>query len=213
MKIHKELQLRGSERDIDAVARLAQAQLPQTWERVERADGGLADDYIIFHFGGSPQVPAATLFLHNMGGAARVVNIIPDSADALTIDQYNRILEDFANVVRPIAVARGINVTESSDEVDTSHWLSERGAQLLNAFSRGANKSTGSSHPLDFQRWADFILEVFTSGQRIPVDLLARYLVEIQTWPDDQARELVLQYEFSLGILDRARDTGVLADE
>jgi hypothetical protein len=32
---------------------------------------------------------------------------------------------------------------------------------------------------------------------------LARWLVEVEHWPEDTARELAISYEFALGLLER----------
>jgi hypothetical protein len=81
-------------------------------------------------------------------------------------------------------------------------WMSEKSAKLLSKFSSCANKSTGASHPMDEERWLDFILEAY-KDQRDAGSYLSRWLIEAERWPEDVAYDLLLQYEFAMHLLAR----------
>jgi hypothetical protein len=45
-----------------------------------------------------------------------------------------------------------------SDAQDLENLLGEEAARRLEAFSAGVNKTTGSSHPADRDRWLAFLI-------------------------------------------------------
>lgn len=133
-----------------------------------------------------------------------VSNIVPQEVQQLSFDEYNHILNEFGTrFAKPAADSIGIRVELSSPEQSIGDWLSPESAKRLIAFSRGANKSTGSSHWADRERWYDFLIAVHRSRENPDVGLLQRWLIEEEKWPDDTASDLVSEYEFARGLLDR----------
>jgi hypothetical protein len=131
-------------------------------------------------------------------------NIIPQKIRELTIDQYNYILSEFHNrFAKPTADSIGIALELSSPEQTVENWLSPESAKLLRRFSSAANKSTGSGHPMDRQRWCDFLIGIHRAGENPDSGLLERWLTEEEKWPDDTAFELVCEYEFAQDLLKR----------
>lgn len=159
-------------------------------------------------------VPRALLALVVQPGKATVGNIVPadddDPADReLGHDRYNFILEEFATFALPLADAHHVQHTLTKAHADLGAWLSPQGITLLESFSNLANKSTGSGHPLDAERWYTFIIQTHREGSSLDVSTLGRYLVERLGWGDDQAHKLMLEYEFARELLvayDRDRD-------
>jgi len=158
----------------------------------------------------TPDRPAAGLFLTHADRRATswlyVPNIVPREVQQLSFDQYNHILNDFGvRFAKPAADSIGVRVELSSPEQSIEDWLSPESAKLLRAFSHGANKSTGSSHPMDRERWYDFLIALHSSGENPNVGLLQRWLIEEEQWADDIAFDLVSEYEFAKGLLDRLK--------
>ena len=52
----------------------------------------------------------------------------------------------------------------------------------LKAFCNGANKSTGSSHPCDQERWFDFICQTVDDGMMFDYSTLADFLQDESYW-------------------------------
>jgi hypothetical protein len=104
---------------------------------------------------------------------------------------------------RPVADSIGVPLELSSPEQSIGDWLSPESANRMKAFSHLANKSTGSTHPMDRERWFDFLLALHRSGENPNVGLLRRWLVEEEQWFDETAFELVCEYEFARGLLGR----------
>jgi hypothetical protein len=168
-----------------------------TGSHVDRRD---RYDYAVFERAGD-HVPSAGLFLIKNAGRLELANIVPRSTHSLDVDEYNFIAEEFATAARPIAQHLNLGFSEEGPYSDITRWLSTRAASALKSFSKLANKSTGTGHPLDFKRWAQFVVYSHKDGQTIPTDLLQQYLVHEELWEEDKAYDLALKYEYGLNIL------------
>jgi len=128
--------------------------------------------------------------------------MVPTESGALNYSAYNRILRDFVDrLANPAASAAGFRVETSRATQSILDWLKPDTAQLLARFSACANKSTGASHPLDQERWIAFLISAHQHGADMDAGQLARWLVEGEHWPEEEAGELALQYEFSGSLL------------
>ncbi len=213
MKVHQELRigpLTGDQeaRFISWVGEHLTTGWSRDFAREEELNRESAREFYCFACQQSPDRPAATLFLTHADRRATswlyVSNIVPREVQQLTFDQYNHTLNEFeTRFAKPAADSIGVRVELSSPEQSIKDWLSPESAKLLRAFSHGANKSTGSSHPMDRGRWYDFLIALHRSGENPNVGLLHRWLVEEEQWPDDIALDLVSEYEFARGLLDR----------
>jgi hypothetical protein len=132
-----------------------------------------------------------------------VANIVPDSPGRLSYDQYNLILENFyKKFVLPVSEASSVEVKITSNEQNIEDLISKDAFKKLLRFSRSANKSTGSSHPLDRKRWFDFLLTIYGEHGNLHVSDLTRWLIESEKWPEDVAHDLSIEYEFAMGLFD-----------
>ena len=52
----------------------------------------------------------------------------------------------------------------TSTKFNILDYLIEEGKNKLHSFSELANKSTGSNHPNDRERWFDFIIQTYHDG-------------------------------------------------
>ena len=70
-------------------------------------------------------------------------NIVPLDAGDLSIDQYNRILDEFEDAVRThVPPDSELDVRVTSDRAAITDWVSSDAADLLSYFSTLANMST-----------------------------------------------------------------------
>ena len=186
------------------------ANLPAHWRRDREAEARLEQANHVhkeswFAFIYKPEdEPSGNVFLALENGRFYVPNVTPLEPGWFSIAQYNRILDEFADILRdhlPPDSALEINVT--SDVAAITDWVSPKAEELLDRFSNSANKSTGSSHPSDFQRWSDFLIEVHKEGSshRLSGDFLAKWLEEELGWSSEKANELAIEYEFARDIL------------
>jgi hypothetical protein len=148
---------------------------------------------------------SATLWLGSEGNGYAVSNIVPldPKVGKLSYREYNEILQDFEfQMAAHAAVKAGFTVERTTPKESLDHWASPNTAEALRTFSRMANKSTGSSHPLDKERWYKFIIAAHGDQHlKLGTHKLARWLFEVEGWRDEKASELVIEFEFGLSLL------------
>ncbi|QJQ02426.1 hypothetical protein RB25_25230 [Herbaspirillum rubrisubalbicans] len=168
-----------------------------------RAAGTSAEGRLLaFSREGDDSIPAATVILYQDGNSSyKVTNVVPSELYTLTQQQYNMVLKDFIkSIVTPASELCSVRL--SSDRQSPLDWANADAAHALGLFSRAANKSTGSSHPLDRERWMSFVVKYHRSGSgRLDAGLLARWLIEAEHWPSDSAYQLGSEFESAVELL------------
>ena len=213
LSVFRDLRLRGP---ADAIERLRQALIEHAtapWrhapEREERVHLPSAEGRpMAFERAASPGYESAGLVLFARPDGLEVTNIVPLQLSELSHRDYNAILEDFAEqIARPASNPTGFVVELSGSTVQIEDKLSVAAADALRRFNALANKSTGASHPYDRQRWFDFVIQTHTDRSDLDSDLLHRWLIESEDWPEDQASDLAIEYERSRALLARFEET------
>ena len=197
MKVYQQLEIDLRDSDIQGFVGDLQARLTNGWSR-EPPDRAMPE-FFFFRCDRRGDRQAALLALvEKEGGGSRlyVSNIVPSDAGQLTHDEYNAIMNEFAsNFVEPVAKARGAVVEMSKDEETLGDWVGEETAQKLKAFSRSANKSSGTAHPADQRRWFAFVLSCHRNKDDLDPSRLGRWLVEADGWEGDIAHDIVIEFE------------------
>jgi len=141
--------------------------------------------------------PAAILFLAQKdSNTFYVSNILPVERHQLEHAEYNSVLENFYETVfKPVAEKVELAHTVTGAEAELDRWMDEETAELLRAFSSGANKGTGASHPNDRKRWNAFVLSAHRKDCELDPSTLERWLVEAEDWSPEIAEHLALEYE------------------
>jgi hypothetical protein len=170
------------------------------WKK--RNDPRFAKDYIQIEYCGNA-VEKACLFIYIKDKTDfKVGNIVPIQKNSLTHDEYNALLKKCADeCLIPCATECGLTYSLSKGEVELENYMSEKSAEKLRLFSISANKSTGSAHPLDQERWNDFICETFIQKENDVLTILGRWLSEVEGWDDERANELISEYENGISLL------------
>lgn len=146
---------------------------------------------------------ALLAFIYRDDSTLYLTNIVPREKTELSYDEYNLIAEEFYNrFVIPVTEKIRIKAELTSDDVNMEDWISKSSMGKLKFFSDVANKSTGSMHPLDQERWFDFLITVHQEHKNLQGAQLKRWLLEVEHWPEDMAHELTVQYEFAMDLLD-----------
>ena len=159
-------------------------------------------DVLAFQREAGKGLEAATLVLWSRPGGYRVANIVPLEIDELGYSGYNALLQDFKQrIAAPAAWQAGFQVKMTTSRQSIEDWLPPKAADALRCFSRFANKATGSAHPLDRERWFQFLIEAHADHSQLDTERLARWLVEVEGWDDDHATKLAIEYEFGLALL------------
>lgn len=206
MKVFRDLYIRLNGAKVEDLIEQFTAQCGDHWHRAldrEKDAGSIGEKAFSFeHTAGDGLERAGLSLFQKEGDTWYVPNIIPLDRSELSHDQYNKILENFLDtIVRPSIAGLPVTAELTGDVLFLKDVVGEDVAALLRKFSVLANKSTGSSHPCDRNRWFDFLIAV--QRKRIPLDsdLLIHSLVE-DAWSEDRAHDLAIEYEFAIGLLD-----------
>lgn len=215
MKMHRELEARTTPETASRLLDALDERLPAGWRRgseLEAELGSLAggtDDMRCYVCTATSKRDSAALWVSvRERGTVWVSNIVPHEKSELSIEEYNRILEEFANLVLgPAAHALGIPVELSADEPTLEDLACPEPASRLRQFARAANKFSGAAHPLDRQRWNRFVIAAHEADSPLSAEDLGRWLVEVEGWPEDVAHRLTIEYESARSLLkDHDRD-------
>lgn len=211
MDIHKELIISGDEAAFEAFASGIEAYFPTDWVKPQN---DRLKEYIVAEYIGS-NVPHAKVAIHyneeeRKSGHLKVGNIVPQDKDQLTICEYNAVLDQFyADIVKPYADSHPAIQVEgpTSGVFDPLDYITADALDKLRSFCYMANKTTGSSHPCDENRWFDFIYQTVDDGRTIDPNLLRRFLADEEywgetgyvsghsSWSEEKAGELALEYD------------------
>lgn len=210
LEVFKDLNIKGDPAALDAFVDEVSVSLPPGWRRDLAAENrrsqraalpGEAQPFI-FKCDANGYQPAVDLFLARSSDRFEVTNIVPQELGQLTRAEYNAILDLFVDhAVRSVADRLGLTVDVTPDRLEITHWLTDEAANLLRRFSHSANKSSGSSHPLDFNRWVEFLIQSHLDHTELDATTLRRWLVEEEEWPEETAIDLVSEFEFACDLL------------
>jgi len=210
IEVFQDLFLRSTTQDKSLIRKLILEAVKEPWrhepdrEKLVRMGGIHGEDVIAVLRLPFEGIDESALVLWEEPQGYKVSNIVPRNVGELSIDQYNAILQDFITKVAQPAARGGVFTIESTAPLQgPQDWMDANAADSLRRFSGAANKSTGASHPLDERRWYQFLIDAHGAAKRATPDQLARWLVEVEQWPEDTARELAISYEFALGLLER----------
>ena len=207
MKVYGDLVLSGSPQALSSAVAAIEQSLSAGWERSRELESRIHDaDAHCFVAPETSSHPAGALWLTKRErGDWYVANIVPMGAGRLTEDQYNSILAKFyERFVKGVTESVGVSAALGKTDKAPADYMSDAAVDRLERFSLLANKSTGSGHPADQERWFDFIIQIH-NDQRGPdpstvVELLKSYF----EWPDEKASELAFEYEFGRALLRQA---------
>lgn len=215
MESFRELKVIGQLPALEAFIQAAMAAAWGDWTSEGKwdDDGRSADHpYFIFAWSGASGAPKSKVFLmpksgEQGGGELKVVNIVPSQTGSLTHQEYNRIVKEFHDsIVQPAAVGIKVLVVFTKAQEGIEHLMTPETFALLTKFSRSANKSTGSAHPSDLERWFQFLVAAHRENTPLDPAQLAIWLVEEEKWSDEQAGKLAQEYEFGRGLLRHASE-------
>ena len=208
LEVFQDLYFYGPANKRRALRRALLGRVVLPWRRAEEKEKQLSrsagedTDILAFQREAGDGLAAATLFLWSRPDGYKVSNIVPLEVGDLGYTRYNAILHDFQQrIAEPAAQQVGFQVKTTPACQSLEDWLSPKAARALQLFSRAANKSTGSSHPLDRERWFQFLIEAHLANRPLDTRTLARWLAKVEGWDDENANELAIEYEFGLELL------------
>lgn len=192
-------------------------------------DKNYVTEYLTFTYTGTEEEHAMVCICdskHNGEQCYRIVNIVPLNTNELSMKQYNHLVNIFYNEI--VANYKSIHndiIIEgpTSDVFNPCDVISEKALKKLKAFCNMANKSTGSSHPCDQERWFEFICQTIDDDRIFDYDTLANFLQDETywgskkdagiavmgqfAWSPEKAYELASEYEAACNILKYYKET------
>lgn len=124
-------------------------------------------------------VPEAIILVFISDGNIKVINIVPNGNDVscLTKEQYNHILDNFAeNIIRPLLGSR-YEIIITSDDIQMENII-PKSFQSLMRFVNCPGKESPFSHPMDRERWCEFICTLFSNNEYLSSGDLEQWLLE-----------------------------------
>jgi hypothetical protein len=202
MKTYQELHITIGNTPSSTIEKISQ-NASSGWERDTESEQKLASisggNQFCFTYKAPPQ-DACQLWIVEHDNRLVVTNIVPLEKSELSISDYNRLLNHFVN---SCLLSTEIKYSLSKENIDLSDILSEDSSQKFYAFSRAANKSTGHAHPLDEERWLEFIYSMVKHQEGIDPDELTYFLRE-DGWPKHTAFNLALDMEYGYRAIEFA---------
>ncbi len=215
MRIYKELSFVGDKPAFDGFKKIAPSLVGEDWKY---STSDRMKDYIAFDYLGNKVEQAEVSIYYGSEtwrqGYIKVGNIVPLQKSQLSIEEYNDVLDLFyAEIIFPNqSKLEGIKIVgPESDMFDPLKYITKEALKKLERFCYGANKTTGSSHPNDEERWFDFICQTVDDGQTFDFDTIHRFLSDEDywgkkdsdfigamghfAWDEEHAAELAMEYD------------------
>lgn len=172
-------------------------------DRIVDTTGPDAERYAVFERVAAEGVHGARLVLYADGGRYKVANIVPTECDSLGETGYNDVLNDFVTRVAQPAQSEGVSLELTKRWQTLTDWTSKEAADALHLFSVVANKATGASHPMDAERWRSFLIADHRAEGSLSSHNLYRWLVEVEDWPLEEARDLINDRDKAVELLEQ----------
>lgn len=222
MLVYKELSFVGDKKALDILFSSIYKFYPQKW--IKPKVSRMFERYIVAEYIGD-EAPHAEVTIYYgedtwRQGYVKVGNVVPIDKNQLTVEEYNAVLDLFyKDIVVPYSlVHEEINIVgPTSDQFKPLDYITPEALRKLELFCNGANKSTGSSHPCDEERWYDFICQTVDDNMIFDSDTLYKFLCDEDywgkkeddflgvmghfAWGEDMAAELASEYENYVAIL------------
>ena len=201
MKTFRELYIHLSDTSPGTFFKLIEENLSRNWiyKEMEFDDTSLS----CYQYLKNQDLLEAYLFItEKETNLLHVSNIIPVESGQLSYDEYNAILLDFfEHIVKPVIEKVNVKIELTDPEITLNEILSSECSRLFAAFSKFANKSTGSSNPADQEKWFSFIKCIDENSEKVNPDTVQKLLID-DGWPENKAIELALEFEFALSLLN-----------
>jgi hypothetical protein len=153
----------------------------------------------------SPEIKGAVAFVWMVIGQdndLKITNITPNKSGQLSIEQYNSILDSFYDRVIKPNIDKNYQVILSTDTKTIVDYAGHEVAEKLKVWIKSVNKSTLNTHPLDFERWASFLISAHENDSELTTTQLEKYLIDEIGIPDDNlVSKIVIDYEYGRDLL------------
>jgi hypothetical protein len=221
MKTYRELYFRGTQKQLSEFVEHFREYEVGKW-KTEKMTDRWKEYLFIDYLGEEVDKARVSIYIGDRieTGELKVGNIVPLEKTELSITEYNAVLIKFYNeVILPFKESgKELGILQPSDDTfDPKSVISATALKKLEVFCSAANKSTGSSHPNDQERWFDFICQTVDDGRMFDSSTLGSFLQDKAfwgekaedfigvlgdyAWDEEHAYELASEYENACAIL------------
>ena len=221
MKTYRELYFRGTQKQLSEFVEHFREYAGGNW-KAEKLTDRWKDYLFIDYLGKAVDKARVSIFTGDRieTGELKVGNIVPLEKNQLSVEEYNAVLMQFYyDVILPFKESgTELIILQPSDDIfDPTSVISPTALKKLELFCSSANKSTGSSHPFDQERWFDFICQTVDDGLMFDYSTLGGFLQDKAywgeksddfigvlgdyAWDEEHAFELASEYESACEIL------------
>lgn len=161
------------------------------------------DDKMLHILAKVANVPEAVMLVYASSGSIKVLNVVPynHSASSLSKDQYNRIIDTFdKDVVTPL-FEKKYTIIRTKDNVDMKDQI-PLSYSALNIFVHCPGWPSPFSHPLDRERWCDFICSLMDNGEYLSSGDLELWLREDIHADEGLINTIIGKYEDATELLE-----------
>lgn len=138
-----------------------------------------------------------------------VTNITSEKNTNLGISNYNLILDRFFQDFVAKFIDETFSVQISGEVVELSEILPAEVYEKLDLWADTCNKDGGVCHPLDYQRWMEFVVAAHNYQIELSPADLEKWLHEDKMWPvgyNDTIDKLAVMYEYGRDLLNLVKD-------
>ena len=202
MEIYRNLEINDSQINIDKALKNFVHAYPNKWH-IERTKQ-LGSNYIVYRYKKNRDLTLRIYLLRNDDGI-KIANILPNERNSISKQEYNEAVMDFYNDL--IQYSPNYKDCVTTNIFDPLQLMSQKALEKLRDFYLCANKSTGSSHPYDEQRWFAFICQTVEDRRIITEEQeFLEFLQDKSYWgadifSEDIAFDLIHEYNKITGCL------------
>lgn len=200
MKVFRDATFIGDRAEIESFVHAVRTNPPPGMS-ADRSNGLVEESLVLRAETGLGKFTPFRVVLGWSHGGCKVTNIVPAAQTVRRIEmhEYNAILGAVVPLLEPYAAEAGLSIEELPGETDLSSWLTDDAIAKLRGYSVLANRSI--PHPLDRERWREFICQVFRDRSNLSTEILKRYMSEELGWTNDQAYEHAVDFQQGMALL------------
>lgn len=138
-----------------------------------------------------------------------VTNITSEKNSNLGISNYNFVLDRFFEDFLKYFIDDTFTVQISGQEYRLEDHMPADVYSKLVLWADTCNKDGGITHPIDYQRWMDFVVAAFNSEIEVSATDIEHWLLEDKHWPigfNDTISKVAIMYEYGMDLLKVMRD-------
>lgn len=161
------------------------------------------DDKMLHILAKVADIPEAIMLVYASSESIKVLNVVPynHSVSSLSKDQYNTIVDVFDKMVVTPLFEKKYTIIRTSDYIDMKEQI-PLSFPALDIFVRCPGWPSPFSHPLDRERWCDFICSLKENDEYLSSGDLELWLREDIHADEDLINIIINKYEDATELLE-----------